>query len=228
MFLHLYISCHLGAWQPGCYLNGLPTCWQRSHIFSVVSFPQIELVMPYVARMTANSSGSACPTPRPPRQTRRGAIFTSPRFLCNSVSSSWCLILSWAISCSWLSFHAPSCPGLNAPTRQMKRTCKREKKKSDPRALQSGTGTITLEFQTCTWQYSQESSSVLQANRVISHYKPKVESRRYETQGKTNQPQSIPSAASGIKDGFRNKVQVNGEETTRSTHPTSIWVPALC
>lgn len=45
-------------------------------------------------------------------QEKSQAILTSPRFLCNSVSSSWCLILSCAISCSWLSFHAPSCPGL--------------------------------------------------------------------------------------------------------------------
>lgn len=47
-FLHLYLPCHLRAWQPGSYPNGLPSCWwkQGPHTFPVVSFPQIELVMP--------------------------------------------------------------------------------------------------------------------------------------------------------------------------------------
>lgn len=38
---------------------------------------------------------------------------TSPRFLCSSVSSSWCLILIWAISCCRASLRLESVPELN-------------------------------------------------------------------------------------------------------------------
>lgn len=106
-------------------------------------------------------------------------------------------------------------------------SAKKRGKKSGPRSLQSGPGTATLEFQTCTWQHGQRSSSVLQANVVISHYKLEVESRRRKTQSK--QINHNPTTrGSGMKDGFWNEGQVNRDAAARSTHLTSIRVPVPC
>lgn len=44
---------------------------------------------------------------------------TSPRFLCSSVSSSWCLILIWAISCCRASLRLESVPKLKRETAQI-------------------------------------------------------------------------------------------------------------
>lgn len=46
-------------------------------------------------------------------------LLTSPRFLCSSVSSSWCLILIWAISCCRTSLRHESVPELKQETWQV-------------------------------------------------------------------------------------------------------------
>lgn len=45
---------------------------------------------------------------------------TSPRFLCSSVSSSWCLILIWAISCCRASLRLESAPELKQEQAQVR------------------------------------------------------------------------------------------------------------
>lgn len=45
---------------------------------------------------------------------------TSPRFLCSSVSSSWCLILIWAISCCRASLRLESAPELKEEQAQVR------------------------------------------------------------------------------------------------------------